>query len=192
MVKKEDCSCKNHAASTTEHESKTVKHHDTRQKFTALSKYAKVNYTVNNNNDTIRVKVKFNNLEGVSGIHIHTNDNGSSGPIIAWLVTSKEWQLGVAQNTPLGNSPCCSSKNKLCTLIAPDETPYTENVQNTTVTYVVKKNFCGNKCPWINNGTLLNVHGYNFQKVIDGCPTNEEPGADMIDSVPFTLVKDDK
>jgi hypothetical protein len=177
MVKKEDCSCKTN---------------DTRQKFTASSKYAKATYVVNNNNNTIRVKVKFNDLNGVSGIHIHTNNNGSSGPIIAWLATSKEWQLGVTQNTPLGNSPCCSSSNKLCTLIAPDETPYTENVQNTTVTYIVKKDFCGNNCPWISNGTFLDIHGYNFQKIINGCPTNEQPGIDMIESVPFTLVKDDK
>lgn len=177
MVKKEDCSCKTN---------------DTRQKFTALSKYAKATYTVNNNNDTIRVKVKFNDLKDVSAIHIHTNNNGTAGPIIASLVTSKEWQLGVAQNTPLGNSPCCSANNKMCSLIAVEGTPYTENVQNTTVTFKFKKDFCGNKCPWISNGTFLNAHGYNFQKVIDGCPTNEEPGADMIESVPFTLVKDDK
>jgi len=192
MVKKEDCSCKNHAASTTEQKSKTVKHNETRQKFTASSKYAKATYIVNNNNDSIRVKVKFNNLKGVSAIHIHANDNGSPGPIIAWLVTSNEWQLGVTQNTPGENLPCCSSTNKLCSLIAPEETPYTENVQNTTVTFDFKKDFCGNKCPWISDGTFLVIHGYNFQKIINGCPTNEVPGIDVLEAVPFTLVKDDK
>jgi hypothetical protein len=191
MVKKENCSCENHDTSIPTLSSKTVKHNVSRPKFTASSKYAKVNYTVNNNN-TIRVKVKFNKLKGVSAIHIHTNDNGSPGPIIAWLVTSKEWQLGVTQNTPGENLPCCSSTNKMCALIAPDETPYTENVQNTTVTFDFKKDFCGNKCPWIDNGTFLVIHGYNFQKVIDGCLTNEKPGIDAIEAVPFTLVKDDK
>ena len=43
MVKTNDCCCKN----------KTVKQDNNKQKFTASSKYAKVNYTVNNNNNTI-------------------------------------------------------------------------------------------------------------------------------------------
>jgi len=37
-------------------------------------------------------------------------------------------------------------------------------------------------------GMFLVIHGYNFQKVVDGCPTNEKPGIDVIEVVPFTAI----
>ena len=42
-------------------------------------------------------------------------------------------------------------------------------------------------CPWLENGTFLDVHGFNFQKVINGKLTNEKPGADIISNTLFSI-----
>lgn len=155
--------------------------------FRSTSKYADVEFKTSNNGKTIFITVTYKDLTGVSAIHIHTNNNGSPGPILAWLGTSNEWQHGVAQNTPGSNSPCCSPENPLCTLAAPNSTPYISNLGNTVQTFTVTNSNCKD-CPWLENGTLLDVHGFNFQKVLDGKLTNEKPGADIISNTPFTLV----
>lgn len=56
-----------------------------------------------------KARVKFNdNLDGVSAVHIHKDDNGKIGPIIAWLATSDTWNNGYLQSQKDGNSPCCA------------------------------------------------------------------------------------
>jgi len=154
--------------------------------YSAKSNYVKATYKVND--DTIKINAVFGNLDKISAIHIHTNDNGYPGPIIAWLATTDEWQSGVIQNTPGKNAPCCSKKNKLCYLAAPNNTPFIKNVMNNSVNYVVSNEFCKKDCPWINKGTFLVIHGYNFQKVVNGCITNEKPGIDVIQAIPFTKI----
>lgn len=37
-------------------------------------------------------------------------------------------------------------------------------------------------------GTFLVIHGYNFQKVINGCITNDKPSIDVIQAIPFTKI----
>ena len=59
---------------------------------------------------------------------------------------------------------------------------------NDSMAYVVSKEFCKKDCPWINKGTFLVIHGYDFQKVTNGCISNEKPGIDVIDAVPFTKI----
>jgi hypothetical protein len=154
--------------------------------FVSSSKYADVEYNTSSDSNTLYITVNYKDLTGVSAIHIHVNNNGSPGPVLAWLGTTAEWQSGVAQNTPGGNSPCCNIINKLCTLAAPDNTPNITELSNTTMTFTVKNPLCNKSCPWINNGTLLDVHGFNFQKVIDGNLTSEPPGADIISNTVFT------
>jgi hypothetical protein len=154
--------------------------------FGSTCKYADVEYKTNSDASTLYITVKYKDLIGVSAIHIHVNNNGSPGPILAWLGTTEEWNSGVAQNTPGANSPCCDVVNKLCTLASPESTPNIRDLSNSTMTFTVKNNFCNKNCPWINNGTLLDVHGFNFQKVINGSLTKEAPGADIISNTTFT------
>jgi hypothetical protein len=154
--------------------------------FASSSKYADVEYNTSSDSNTLYITVNYKDLTGVSAIHIHVNNNGSPGPVLAWLGTTSEWQSGVAQNTPGGNSPCCNKINKLCTLVAPNSTPNIRELSNTTMTFTVTNPLCNKKCPWINNGTLLDVHGFNFQKVVDGNLTSETPGADIISNTVFT------
>ena len=159
------------------------------KKFTASSKYADVSYITSENTDTLTIQVNYKDLTGVSAIHIHVNDNGSPGPVLAWLGTTPEWQNGTVQNTPGTNIPCFNVNNRLCNLIAPENTPLISNLSNNTMVFTVKKNFCegGCKCPWIKNGTLLDVHGFNFQKYNNGVPSKEKPGADIIDQQKFVM-----
>lgn len=136
--------------------------------------------------------VKYKNLEGVSALHIHVNKNGSPGPVLAWLGTTKEWQRGVAQTAKNGNAPCCTKNNPNCTLASPENigTPYIQEIMvNTEKTFVVY-NDCGKsgKCPWIKNGTLLDIHGFNFQQKIDGQLTDGKPGADIIYQSKFNQI----
>jgi len=157
------------------------------KKFKSSSKFADVEFTTSQDAQTLYITVNYKDLTGVSAIHIHTNNNGSPGPILAWLGTSHEWQHGVAQNTPGSNAPCCTEDNPLCTLAAPKSTPYVNNLSNTTRTFTVTNKTCKG-CPWIENGTLLDVHGFNFQKVLNGQLSTEKPGADMISNTLFELV----
>lgn len=158
--------------------------------FYASSKYADVTYTTSENADILIINVNYKDLSGVSAIHIHVNDNGKPGPILAWLGTTLEWNSGTVQNTPGTNLPCHSKNNKLCNLIAPPETPLISELYNVKKTYIIKKEQCDNNCscPWINNGTLLDIHGFNFQKFINGIPTEQKPGADVIDQQKFTKI----
>ena len=157
------------------------------KKFKSTSKFADVEFTTSQDAQTIYITVNYKDLTGVSAIHIHTNNNGMPGPILAWLGTSHEWQHGVAQNTPGSNAPCCTEDNPLCTLAAPKSTPYVNSLSNTTRTFTVTNKTCKG-CPWIENGTLLDVHGFNFQKVLNGQLTTEKPGADMISNTLFEIV----
>lgn len=156
--------------------------------FKSSCKYADVEYTTSLDAKTLNIIVHYKDLTGVSGIHIHVNKKGMPGPILAWLGTTKEWALGVAQNTPGSNAPCCTKNNPLCTLAAPKGTPDINNLSNTVMTFKVNNENCDNSCPWIENGTLLDVHGFNFQKVINGKLTSEKPSADMISNTQFVLV----
>ena len=156
--------------------------------YVAKSKYATVRYSVKPGSDAIRIHAKFGNLTGVSAMHIHINDNGKPGPIIAWLVTTNEWNSGVLQNTPGKNAPCCAPHNPMCSLAGPaNSTPLVKNVANAEMNYVVKNEFCKSKsaCPWINNGTILVVHGFNFQRVENGCLTDAPAGIDPLQAIPF-------
>lgn len=54
----------------------------------------------------------------------------------------------------------------------------TENSERTFVIY--NENKSPGKCPWIKNGTLLDIHGFNFQQRINGKLTSGKPGADII------------
>jgi hypothetical protein len=152
--------------------------------FKAATKYADASYTISADGNTLYVTVNYKNLKDVSAVHIHTNNNGSPGPIIAWLGTTEEWQQGVTQNTPGKNSPCCNVNNPLCTLAAPIDTPLIQELTNSVRTFTVT-NTCGKDCPWIENGTLLVIHGYNFQRVVNGKLTKEAPGIDPIAHVEF-------
>jgi hypothetical protein len=161
------------------------------KQYVAKSKYVTVSYTMDSSADSIRIHAKFGDLTGVSAIHIHTNNNGKPGPIIAWLTTTREWKSGVLQNTPGKNAPCCGSNNRMCSLAGPaDSTPMIQSVANTELDYVVKNEFCAaaNKCPWINNGTMLVVHGFNFQRVENGCLTDAPAGIDPLQAIPFAVV----
>ena len=168
---------------------RTKRHGNASKQYVAKSKYVTVSYTMDNN--SIRIHAKFGNLTGVSAMHIHINDNGKPGPIIAWLVTTNEWNSGVLQNTPGKNAPCCGSNNRMCSLAGPaNSTPLVKNVANAEMNYVVKNEFCKSKsaCPWINNGTILVVHGFNFQRVENGCLTDAPAGIDPLQAIPFAVV----
>lgn len=155
----------------------------------AKSVHAEVSYTVNSTADSIRIHAKFGDLTGVSAIHIHTNNNGKPGPIIAWLATTREWKSGVFQNTPGNNAPCCGPNNPMCCLAGPaDSTPLVQSVANTEKDYVVRNEFCKSKsaCPWIDNGTILVIHGFNFQRIENGCMTDAPAGIDPLQAIPFS------
>jgi hypothetical protein len=79
----------------------------------------------------------------------------------------------------------------MCSLAGPaDSTPMIQSVANTELDYVVKNEFCKDKsvCPWMNNGTLLVVHGFNFQRVENGCLTDAPAGIDPLQAIPFAVV----
>ena len=162
---------------------------DNFQEYTSQNKYADVKFKANNN--VMYVTIKYKNLDGVSAIHIHANDNGSPGPILGWMGTTQQWQDGVKQNTAGTNAPCCTKNNPKCTLAAPMGTPFLsvemEKMEKTFTFY--KKcgtQKCKSDCMWIKNGSFLVVHGFNFQQVVDGILTNGEPGIDVIEHTPFT------
>ena len=58
--------------------------------YIAKSEYAKVKFFVKKNGN-LYIKAKFYDVSKISGIHIHTNFNGMSGPIIVWLGTTTQW-----------------------------------------------------------------------------------------------------
>jgi hypothetical protein len=154
--------------------------------YRAVSPYGESEYKVLPD-QSIEGYIKFKNLEGVSASHIHSA--AGNNPILVWLATSKEWEQGVAQGTPGSNAPCCTPGKKGCTLGAPPCTPQSKNSSFKIFRFKVQPTSCvGGTCPWISEGTLLNFHGYNFQKVVNGCLTQGTPGADMISSVPYNLV----
>ena len=156
-----------------------------KKSFNASSKYVDVSFSKNSDGQLINISAKYKDLKGVSAIHIHVNNNGSPGPIIAWLGTTEEWQQGVIQNTPGKNSPCCNYNNPLCTLAAPKGTPKIMNLSKSKKYFNIENNSCNKSCPWIKNGTFLVIHGFNFQKVENGELTKENPGLDVIAAIPF-------
>jgi len=156
-----------------------------KKSFNASSKYVDVSFSKNSDGQLINISAKYKDLKGVSAIHIHVNNNGSPGPIIAWLGTTEEWQQGVIQNTPGKNSPCCNYNNPLCTLAAPKGTPKIMNLSKSKKYFNIENNSCNKSCPWIKNGTFLVIHGFNFQKVENGELTKENTGLDVIAAIPF-------
>ena len=170
--------------------------------YEATSEYVNVKFFTSKN-DTLYIKAKFFDVTKISGIHIHTNYNGSSGPIVVWLATTPEWDHGVTQNTPLTNSTptyaccivnnckcnnkCIKEDNNMCTLVAPEKTPYMNDLSYTTQYYTIDKKVCPS-CPWISDGTFLDIHGKNFQQIY-GCKiVGTTPGIDMLESIPFVKI----
>jgi len=173
--------------------------------FEARSSYVDVTFVaVPQAPNTLYIRATFRDISTVSAAHIHTNYQGASGPIIVWLATSPEWQHGVLQNTPLTNSTpsyaCCIVPPKatglgcrpapsavpsdMCTLVAPPGTRDVSGLGGKTVYYVIQKNVC-DSCPWISDGTFLDVHGKNFQQIYGCRVVGTTPGIDMLASVPF-------
>lgn len=146
-------------------------------------------------NDTVMyINIKYKDLTGISAIHIHVNNNGMPGPILAWLGTTEAWQRGVAQNALGSNSPSCTRNNPKCNLVAPEGTPFlTKAMEGTERNFTFYKQCGTSKCnatlPWISKGTLLDSHGFNFQQLINGVLTNQAPGADMLENILFTPVQ---
>ena len=150
--------------------------------------------------------IKYKNLSGVSAIHIHVNDKGKPGPVLAWLGTTIQWQRGVAQTAQGGNSPCCTKTNPMCILASPPNigTPFlTRELENTERSFVFENEYvgmgcqqsstevlasCAVRCPWISNGVLLDIHGFNFQENINGKLTDKKPGADIIYQSEFVQI----
>lgn len=68
----------------------------------------------------------------------------------------------------------------------------TKGMEGTERDFVFYKQCGTSKCtatlPWISKGTLLDSHGFNFQQLINGVLTNQAPGADMLENIPFTPV----
>jgi hypothetical protein len=156
-----------------------------KKSFNASSKYVDVSFITNSDGKSINITARYKDLNGVSAIHIHNNNNGSPGPILAWLGTTEEWQQGVTQNTPGKNCPCCNNNNPLCTLAAPKGTPKIMNLSKSKKYFNVKNKSCNKSCPWIQKGTFLVIHGFNFQRVENGELTKENPGLDVIAAIPF-------
>jgi len=191
------------------------------QSFRATNAYADVIYTVDFTTGVLTGTVEFFNLQGnrtssllpASAVHIHTNNNGSSGPIIVWLATSNHWNQGVTQGTPGSNGPCCIVGKEGCTLQSPPDTPCVGCASNKKYSFSSQRSsFCGPTtsssktsvprgptrpsshppcqpcCPWVDKGAFLDVHGYNFQTVVNGCLTSGTPGLDMMVSTPFQQI----
>jgi len=155
-------------------------------RYYATSPYADVNVRVIDNGNKMLVDVKFKQLKGVSGIHIHVNNNGSPGPILVWLATTFAWQHGVMQNEQDTNSPCCT--NQMCNLIAPKGTPYMRDINKAqTYTFTAIKP-ANSSCAWVSGGIRLDVHGLNFQREVNGKLSPGEPGLDMIYDTPFIKI----
>lgn len=152
------------------------------KEYYAQSPYADVKCKAND--FVMYITVKYKKLDGVSAIHIHVNQNGTPGPVLAWLGTTVAWQRGVAQTAVNGNSPCCTKNNPKCILASPNNigTPYLNNKMDfTEKTFIFhNENKNSSKCPWIQNGILLDVHGFNFQQKINGKLTSGKPSADVI------------
>ena len=162
------------------------------QSFQVTANCADVTFKAN---DTVMyINIKYKDLTGISAIHIHVNNNGMPGQILAWLGTTEAWQRGVAQNTAGSNSPCCTKNNPKCNLVAPEGTPFlTKAMEGTERDFTFYKQCGTSKCnatlPWISKGTLLDSHGFNFQQLINGVLTNQPPGADMLENILFTPVQ---
>ena len=163
--------------------------------FSAVSIYGICTYR-EYSDGTLKGSIEFFDLQGkgpdrspVSAVHIHSAATGN--PILVWLATSHEWENGVAQAAPLANAPCCvpgkKTTNPTCSLQSPSGTPLTKCSSFSKYSFCISKPVdCeGESCPWTREGTLLNFHGYQFQTVINGCPTKGTPGADLLVSVPF-------
>ena len=161
------------------------------ESFSATANCADVSFKANDS--VMHINIKYKDLTGVSAIHIHANKDGSPGPILAWLGTTEAWQNGVKQNTSGSNSPCCTKNNPKCDLVAPEGTPFlTKDMEGTEQDFVFYKQCGTSKCtanlPWISQGTFLVSHGFNFQQMVNGVLTNQAPGIDVLEHVPFASV----
>lgn len=132
-------------------------------------------------------KSHFFSIEGISAMHIHSAQ--MPNPVLVWVLTSDQWQNGVAQTSFGINSPCCS--NQQCNVVAPNNIPTVETVELNKLYKIIatpplnclQKNM---PCPWTSQGTLFNMHGFQFQSY-DRCRLSDGmPGIDLIASIPFT------
>jgi len=154
-------------------------------KYEASNQYADVVfYTNSTSQQFLFIEVNIKNAEGVSAVHIHINNNGSSGPIIAWLATTPEWEHGILQNTPLTNYPCTGNGFPMATLISPTGTPNINEIVNKKKRFIVEKPACS-ECAWISTGTRLDIHGKKFQQLYCCELVGETPGLDMLVSTAF-------
>lgn len=155
--------------------------------FHASNKYAQI--LVKDDGERFIVKAVFSDLikNDISAVHIHSNVNGSPGPILVWLLTSQKWQNGVLQQTPAKNAPCCS--NATCSLIAPSNTLDVSSVQSNKIyTINITKKYCGFDCPGITIQSpfaFLVIHGVNFQTVMNGCLSSGQPVLDVLEATPL-------
>lgn len=157
-----------------------------KNKFIAKSKYGNVTYELTSGSKTLEVDCNFTNLQGISAIHIHTNNNGMPGPILAWLATSPEWDSGVLQNTPKTNLPCCCNQsNSSCSLVAPPSTPLVSNLSSNSAKLKISLEGCADTCPLLSGETFLVFHGYNFSRIVDGKVVGTKPGIDLLEKVSF-------
>ena len=164
------------------------------KQYASSSNGISVVFTFTDNN-TVEGIIQFPNHTELSAAHIHKNVDGKPGPILIWLATSDEWEAGVAQQTPLANSPCCANAfngNPNCTANAPPGTYNLNKVAGMTLPF--KTNLNINSCNYGNCSplddfdlNLLNVHGKNFQYIQNGCVvnTNAPVGIDSLGPAPL-------
>jgi hypothetical protein len=132
-------------------------------------------------------------LHDVTAVHIHSNVNNAPGPIIAWLLTTSQWQNGVLQQTPGKNSPCCNvSTGSTCRLAAPPGTLTIDSIKpNTSYHFKIPRKYCGFSCPGITKNSpfaFLVIHGTNFQYVTNGCLSAGKPQLDVLLASPLMQV----
>ena len=138
------------------------------------------------------ISVDSSQKKRISAIHIHKNDKGKAGAILLWLGTTPEWEAGVLQNTPLTNSPCCT--NKMCNANSPPGTLLISDIAGKgAIPFELNYNIinCNSeKCGASKEFSLnfLNVHGFNFQQIYNGCPTRGVPALDTIDSIQLKTI----
>lgn len=130
----------------------------------AETRWVKATYWKHKNG--YKAKVKFSkDLGDVSAIHIHKEEDGKVGPIIAWLATSDIWNKGFLQSQKNTNSPCCTLST--CTLQNPTEdTLDVSQAQGRTLELEIPQNGLGGGCGAYHalkhKKVYLVVHGKNI------------------------------
>jgi len=175
---------------------KTIEHFtpkpDGTRSFSATNTYATVH--IQETSDNYIIQAVFTDLlnNNVAAVHIHSNVGGAPGPILAWLLTSPQWQDGTLQQTPGKNSPCCNTAaGSRCSLVAPPGTMMVSSaVPNRVYTFRASKKYCGSSCPGITMGSpfaFLVIHGGNFQTVSNGCLSVGQPQLDVLVATPLSM-----